>query len=299
MTAVRYLLRVGGLMLAGGAVFCGLVLLLNAQVLLNRYAELYMMDTAGSSAAEVPTNNVSAQPLAGVEPVSRAPTSDPHPAPLATRSEAGSTNGARAPEPQATPPVTIAKGEGPAAIYVSNAGSIAALDASDRRVDVVLTQHSGTSAAVSDVVLENVRVLTIELVAAESGIGERSAVHAVTLDVDADTAQDLRLASQAGKLSLALHRGGDNRHPAVRRTASPDVVDTPQFATPQVATPQAATPQVADSPQQVVSTLQAVDVPQSVSQPPVAAQDDDPHFTVVTVRRFGGGSSTYRVRREQ
>lgn len=49
MRAVRYLLRVSVLMLVGAAVFCGLVLLLNAQVLLNRYAELYMMDAEVSS----------------------------------------------------------------------------------------------------------------------------------------------------------------------------------------------------------------------------------------------------------
>ena len=49
MRAVRYLLRVSMLVLVGIAVFCGLVLLFNAQALLNRYAELYMMDTERSS----------------------------------------------------------------------------------------------------------------------------------------------------------------------------------------------------------------------------------------------------------
>ena len=315
MRAVRYLLRIGGLALAGGAVFFGLVLLLNAQVLLNRYAELYMMDTAESSAA-APTNNVSAHVSAGVEPARerRAQLPDPRPAPPVALSEAGATSVGQVPEPQATSPATVAKSEGAAAIYVSNAESIAGLEASDRRVDVVLT---GTSAAVSEVVLENVRVLAIELVATKDGIAERPPVHAVTLDVDAETTQNLLLASRAGKLSLALHRGGDNRRmAAVRESASPDVVGTPQVVTtpPVVDTPQQAvtTPPVVDTPQQAVTTTpvaepsqqgagtpQAVDIPQTVSQPPVAVQNRDPRFVVVTVHRFGGRSSTYRVPRER
>ena len=337
MRAVRYLLRIGGLVSAGGAVFFGLVLLLNAQVLLNRYAELYMMDTTGSSAG-VPTNSVSAYAPAGLEPMheSRARPTHPKPAPPAAGSKAGNTSSAQMAEPQATSPATMAKSEAAGVIYVSNAESIAGLEASDRRVDVVLTPNPGTSAAVSEVVLENVRVLTIELVAAENGTGERSAVHAVTLDVDADTAQNLLLASQAGKLSLTVHRERDHRRAAeARESASPGVVEIPQAVTtsPVADTPQQAvstqpvpdtpqhdvdtmpiaepsqavgTPPVADVPPRAVTASpvadkpqQAVDIPQEVSRPPVAGQHDDPNFTLVTVRHFGGRSDTYKVPRER
>ena len=243
MRAVRYLLRVSALMLVGVAVFCGLVLLLNAQVLLNRYAELYMMDTDASSTPVLnrlnrAANNESSFASATGDPV------------RATNSPVS--------EPQAPSPAIWAKSEA-TNIYVSNAESIADVAASDRWVDVILTHQPGTNAAFNEIVLENVRVLTIELVTADGGIGERSAVHAVTLDADADIVENLLLASRSGKLSLALRRPGDSRRP----------LDASWTGSPEVANNQSG------------------------------SATDDERFTVVTVNRAGGKPSTHRVPRER
>jgi pilus assembly protein CpaB len=197
--AVRFLLRVSVLVLVGIAVFCGLVLLFNAQVALNRYAELYLKNSETPAAArplEAATN-----PSHIGSPALASATSEP--APPNSRSPAS--------RPQAVPSAPATEGERVIAIRVSNAASVAAAAPADRWVDVVLTYRNGTT--FSEVVLEDVRVLTIEPIVAEGGVGERSDVHAVTLDVDAESAQNLVLASQVGTLSLVL-RSADDRGPS-------------------------------------------------------------------------------------
>ena len=284
MRAVRYLLRVGVLMLVGVAVFCGLVLLLNAQVLLNRYAELYMMDTESSSAAVLNRINGAAND----ESAFASATSEP----VRARNSPAS-------EPQAPSPAILAKSEPATAIHVSNVESIADVAASDRWVDVVLTHQPGTSAAFSEVVLENVKVLTIE--PADSDFGEQSAVHAVTFDVDTDTAQNLLLASHSGRLSLVLRRPGDNRAPVEANQASiPEAVpNIPELVT-STPGPVTSLPEPATSvPKTVTSAPEPVaSAPVPVTPQPTAVQDD-PGFTVVTVNRVGGTPSTYRVPRER
>jgi Flp pilus assembly protein RcpC/CpaB len=245
--AVRYLLRVSVLMLVGVAVFCGLVLLFNAQVALNRYAELYMKDGEAPAMppAEVATNrsHINAPALASA-------TSKPAPA---SRSPAAG--------PQSAPPATPTEGERAMAIRVSNAARVVAAAAADRWVDVVLTYRNGTT--FSEVVLENVRVLTIEPIVAEGGVGEGSDVHAVTLDVDAESAHNLLLASKAGALSLVL-RKVDDRGP----TEAVHATETGQAG-------------IADA---------AVGKPTSTH--------DESRFIEVTVSR-GGTSTVHRVLRER
>jgi Flp pilus assembly protein CpaB len=334
--AVRYLLRVSVLMLAGVAVFFGLVLLLNAQALLNRYAELYMMDTEGSSASASKRINVAHRerflPSSTVEPVraDHAPGSEPR-APLSR----------------------IVAADTERAIYVSGAESIASVAAPERWVDVILTHQSGSSATFSEVVLENVKVLTIELITAERGIGERSALHAVTLDVDSDTVENLLLSSRSGKLSLALHRPRENRHqpevqtggpevagalpvsaPEVLKVAGPKAAGAPSVSAPDAAravmpevasnppalapeAPQAPTPEVANDLQPSAPQARQTTGPELAESPPPpapqaqqtnsrevanitpASEPDDERFAVVTVHRVGGTSSTYRVPRER
>jgi Flp pilus assembly protein CpaB len=261
--AVRYLLRVGVLMLVGVAVFCGLILLLNAQVLLNRYAELYMMDTESSSVL----NRINAAP--NDESAFASATSEP------VRARKSPVS-----KPQAPSPAILARREQANAIHVSNAESIAAIAASDRWVDVILTHQPGTSAAFSEVVLENVKVLTIEPATADSDSGERSPVYAVTFDIDADTAQDLLLASHSGRLSLVLHRPGDRRAPVEVNQAS---IPEPVTSVPEP---------VATIPEPVARA------PEPVAPQPTPAQND-PGFTVVTVNRIGGTPTTHRVPRER
>jgi Flp pilus assembly protein CpaB len=261
MTAVRYLLRVSMLMLVGVAVFCGLVLLFNAQALLNRHAELYMMDTERSSTAVMNRANA-----AHHEPAL-----------------------------PSTPPVR-AETERVPAIHVSGAESLAGVAAADRFVDVILTHQPGTSAAFSEVVLENVKVLTIEPITADGGIGERSTLHAVTLDVDSDAVENLVLASRSGKLSLTLHRPGDHGRPPNGQSGGAEVATTPPIAARDAPPPSG--PELAEGPPPSAPEARQANAPEAAGNTPTSAPDDD-RFTIVTINRVGGKSSTHRVPRER
>jgi hypothetical protein len=312
---VRYLLRVSALMLVGVAVFCGLVLLLNAQILLNRYAELHMMDTDTSG----PILN------------RRADAADNGPALAPVTDKSTRTGGSAISESQTMPQATFPDGER-AAIPVSGAERVADVAAADRWVDVILTHRPATGAAFSEVVLENVKVLAIELIS--GNVGERSAEHAVKLDIDSETIENLLLASRSGKLSLALHRP-PVKHPlearrngnttltrsltppaaAVRHTADVEVAagaavsvsDAPPAALPDVAdtapmagseSPPASGPDLAS----IVPSSSGDATPAAraeVADTPAADAPGDEHFTVVTVNRVGGSSSIHRVPRER
>jgi pilus assembly protein CpaB len=76
------------------------------------------------------------------------------------------------------------------------------------RVDVVVTRQLEKNSALSDVVLQNTKVLAIDQLADER-TDKPSVVKAVTLEVDMTSAQKLTLAAQVGTLSLALRKAGD------------------------------------------------------------------------------------------
>lgn len=276
MRAMRFLLRVSMLALVGVAVFCGLVLLFNAQALLNRHAELYMMDTERSSTAVVNRANAAHHqpvlPSTTAEPVHAVPSS--------------------APEPRASQPPVVAEGERAAAIYVSGAEGIADIAAADRWVDVILTHQPGTSASFSEVVLENVKVLTIELVAADGG---GSTLHAVTLDIDSDAIENLALASRSSKLSLALHRPRGHDHPPHRQSGRAEIA---AMRPPIAARDSAGGSEVAQGLPPSAPEAKQADVPEATSNTPTSPPDDD-RFTIVTIHRVGGESSTHRVLRER
>ena len=244
MRVLRSLMRLSILMLVGFAVFFGLILLFKAQVALDQRAERYMKAAEAPSAPTPAGMGVAASNGPALASVA---TSEPIPANSASPSNS-----------PVMPNAVSTRREPTLAIHVSNAESVASLAAPDRWVDIVLTHQSETGSTFSEVVLENVRVLAMEAVAVDGDSGERSAIQAVTLDVDVDTAQDLSLASRSGRLSLVLHEPADRRRPVdARQTSSPEVADKP---------------------------------------PPSAP--DDAHFTEVTVNRVGGKPSTHRVPRE-
>jgi Flp pilus assembly protein CpaB len=260
MRAVRYLLRIGVLTLAGFAFFCGMILLLHAQAALNRYAELYMSDgelmpTATSAGPETAT--------ASASPVSA-------PAPPSVNSEPVHANSLPALTQRTSAAATPT--EAAIAVRVGNAQSLADIAPADRRVDVVLTYRSANGAAFSEVVLENVRVLTIEPIIGQGDGSERTAMYSVTLDVDAESAQNLLLASHAGTLSLVLHEAKGDRPSELRREAIPALAQG--------------------------EPTPARDEPAHARNDSAPARDD-PRFTEVRVNRIGGATSTHRVPREQ
>jgi hypothetical protein len=254
---VRHLLRVGILVLAGAAVFCGLILLFRAQVALNRYAELH------ASATETPPT----ARLTGNESAKSQPSIVDFPALASAANELLPTSTPPASNAQTPSPGLPTKDERPVPVRVSDAKIVAGAAATDRRVDVVLAHRTASGSTLSEIVLENVRVLTIEPIATEQGNDERSDAYAVTLDVDAESVENLLLASKAGTLSLVLHGATDDR-PGDRPEGRRDGI--PAFAQDEPA-----------------------------HDDPTPAQDEDPRFTQVRVNRVGGPTSTHRVPRER
>lgn len=106
------------------------------------------------------------------------------------------------------------------------------------RVDVVLTRDlssgaaiegAGRSKLVSDIVLQNVRVLGMDL-NVDPATAKPAIAHTATLEVSAEDAERLALAAQAGNLSLALRRAGSAEVQPVPPLAASDL--TPAFAAP-------------------------------------------------------------------
>ena len=99
------------------------------------------------------------------------------------------------------------------------------------RVDVVLTRDvsqgqamegAGRNKFVSDVVLQNVRVLGMDL-NVDPASTKPTVAHTATLEVSVEDAERLALAAQAGALSLALRRVGSAEVEHVRPVAAADL----------------------------------------------------------------------------
>jgi pilus assembly protein CpaB len=107
------------------------------------------------------------------------------------------------------------------------------------RVDVVLTRDVGvpgpdaasSKRLVTDVVLQNIRVLGMDLNADPTST-HPAAPRTATLEVDMQGAEKLALASQAGTLSLALRRTGSSEVDATRSVSVAQLgpVGLPQYA---------------------------------------------------------------------
>jgi pilus assembly protein CpaB len=99
------------------------------------------------------------------------------------------------------------------------------------RVDVVLTRDLSTMAGgeqgggkrlVSNVVIQNVRVLGMDL-NADPNSTQATVAHTATLEVSVEDAEKLALSAQAGTLTLALRRTGAAEIAAVRTIAANDL----------------------------------------------------------------------------
>lgn len=90
------------------------------------------------------------------------------------------------------------------------------------RVDVTLTRQIDKTAATSEVVLQNARVLAIDQTADERAI-KAAVAKSVTLEVDTVDAQKLSLASTVGSLSLMLRKAGDTAEARPRKITLKDL----------------------------------------------------------------------------
>ena len=90
------------------------------------------------------------------------------------------------------------------------------------RVDVVMTRQLEKGSAVSEVVLQNTRVLAIDQNADERA-GKAAVAKSVTLEVNTVQAQKVWLASSVGTLSLLLRKAGETVEAKTRKVTLNDL----------------------------------------------------------------------------
>jgi len=113
-------------------------------------------------------------------------------------------------------------------IRVDDVADVAGFVLPGDRVDVVLTRPRENKGPITDVVLENARVLGVDQLA-DQRVDKPSVVKAVTLEVREEDGEKLALASRVGSLSLLLRKAGD-RHDGDGRELTG--LDLTQYITP-------------------------------------------------------------------
>jgi len=106
------------------------------------------------------------------------------------------------------------------------------------------SRPSGPADNISDVLLQNVKVLAVDQVLNERQEAATIA-KAVTLEMATDQAQKIILATNIGKLSLILRQAGENHPASVRRITESDLGVEVVSAERPAATPQEPAPAVA------------------------------------------------------
>lgn len=107
-------------------------------------------------------------------------------------------------------------------IRVNDVEGVAGFVLPGDHVDVLVSRPGDQSAAMSEVVLQNARVLAIDQLADER-MDKPSVVKAVTLEVDVTGGQKLALASLVGTLSLMLRKAGETAEASPRRITLADL----------------------------------------------------------------------------
>ena len=125
------------------------------------------------------------------------------------------------PGQRATLSAVLHEGMKAVTVRVSDVEGVAGFVLPGDRVDVLLTRRQDKS-GMTDVVLQNTRVLAIDQTADER-TDKPSVVKAVTLEVDTVAAQKLTLASQVGTLALALRKAGEEVAADQRRISTEDL----------------------------------------------------------------------------
>jgi pilus assembly protein CpaB len=107
-------------------------------------------------------------------------------------------------------------------IRVNDVEGVAGFVLPGDHVDVVVSRPGDQNVAMSDVVLQNARVLAVDQLADERA-DKPSVVKAVTLEVDVAQGEELALASLVGTLSLMLRKAGELTEATSRRVTLADL----------------------------------------------------------------------------
>jgi len=126
------------------------------------------------------------------------------------------------PGQRATLSAVLQEGMKAVTIRVNDVEGVAGFVLPGDHVDVLLTRQGEKNTALTDVVIEDARVLAIDQLADERS-EKPSVVKAVTLEVDVTDGQKIALASTVGTLSLLLRKAGELADGAMRRVTTGDL----------------------------------------------------------------------------
>jgi len=126
------------------------------------------------------------------------------------------------PGERATLSALVQKGMKAVTIRVNDVDGVGGFVLPGDHVDVVLTRQLEKGSAVSEVVLQNTRVLAVDQNADERA-GKATVAKSVTLEVNTVQAQKLWLASSVGTLSLLLRKAGETAESKPRKLTLKDL----------------------------------------------------------------------------
>jgi pilus assembly protein CpaB len=133
------------------------------------------------------------------------------------------------PGQRATLSALLGNGMKAVTVRVNDVEGVAGFVLPGDHVDVVLTRTGEKNTAVSDIVIQDVRVLGIDQIADEKA-DKPAVVKAVTLEVDETEGQKVALASTVGTLSLLLRKAGETVDGDTRRVTLQDLTTAPAQA---------------------------------------------------------------------
>jgi pilus assembly protein CpaB len=111
-----------------------------------------------------------------------------------------------------------------ASVRINDVSGVAGFVQPNDSVDVLVTRQlpNEANAQVTDVLLQNVRVIAIDQ-EAKNADGTPKVAKTATLEVDPLDAQKLALAQQIGDLSLVLRKPGEDNNPVVETVSMNDL----------------------------------------------------------------------------
>jgi pilus assembly protein CpaB len=126
------------------------------------------------------------------------------------------------PGQRATLSAVLGQGMKAVTVRVNDVEGVAGFVLPGDHVDVLLTRQGEKNMAITDVVIENARVLAIDQLADER-TDKPSVVKAVTLEVGITDGQKIALAATVGTLSLLLSKAGELADDTARRVTAADL----------------------------------------------------------------------------